>query len=290
MNNDTPNENLTVLVAGGTGYLGEYIIKALVERGFGVRAIARKSSSAKLQDIEGVDVQIAEVTDASSLDGCCKDVDFVISTVGITRQKDGLTYIDVDFQANKNLLEEAKKRDVKKFIYISVFNGENLKQLKICEAKEQFVDALKNSGLEYCIVRPTGFFSDMTEFYNMAQKGRVFLFGDGGLEFNPIHGADLAEVCINMINSNKKELEVGGPETLTQTEIAETAFQAANLPVRITYIPDWIRRLVLKLARVCMNKYAFGPVEFFLYAMALDMKAPEYGKHTLLDYYKGLKK
>ena len=40
----------------------------------------------------------------------------VISTVGITRQKDGLTYMDVDFQSNVNLIEEAKKEGVKKII------------------------------------------------------------------------------------------------------------------------------------------------------------------------------
>jgi uncharacterized protein YbjT (DUF2867 family) len=82
----------------------------------------------------------------------------VISTVGITRQKDGLTYNDVDYQANVNLIDEAKKKGVKKFIYISVFNGQLLRHLKICEAKEKLVDYLKKSGLDFCIIRPNGFF------------------------------------------------------------------------------------------------------------------------------------
>ena len=82
----------------------------------------------------------------------------VISTVGITRQKDGLTYMDVDFQSNVNLIEEAKKEGVKKFIYISVLNGEKLRHLKICEAKEKLGDYLKLSGMNYCIIRPNGFF------------------------------------------------------------------------------------------------------------------------------------
>ena len=57
-----------------------------------------------------------------------------ISTVGITNR---LNYMDVDFQANLNLLEEAKRSGVKKFIYVAVLNGEKLTHLKICEGKEK---------------------------------------------------------------------------------------------------------------------------------------------------------
>lgn len=66
----------------------------------------------------------------------------VISIVGITRQKDGFTYMDVDYWGNANLLSEAKRSGVKKFIYVSVLNGEKLSNLKICEAKERFVTEL----------------------------------------------------------------------------------------------------------------------------------------------------
>lgn len=82
------------------------------------------------------------MTKSETLNGICKDVDVVISAVGITRQKDGLTYMDVDYQANVNLINEAKRNGVKKFIYISVLNGEKLRGLKICEAKEKLVDYL----------------------------------------------------------------------------------------------------------------------------------------------------
>lgn len=65
--------------------------------------------------------------------------------------------MDVDYQVNINLLEEAIRNGVKRFIYISILNGDKLTHLKICKAKAKFVSALKNSGLDYCIVRPTGY-------------------------------------------------------------------------------------------------------------------------------------
>ena len=65
-------------------------------------------------------------------------------------------------------------------------------------------------------MRPNGFFSDMKDFLNMAKAGRVYLFGDGVLKLNPIHGKDLAKVCVDKMIAGVKEETVGGVDILTQ--------------------------------------------------------------------------
>jgi uncharacterized protein YbjT (DUF2867 family) len=277
-----------ILLAGSTGYLGGYIAKELQKRSCFFRVIARNPEKLKQNDIEANEVLEAELTDPDSISECCNGIDVVISTVGITRQKDGLTYMDVDYQANMNLLKEAKKSGVKKFIYISVLNGEKLRKLKICDAKEMFVEQLKKSGLDYCIVRPNGFFSDMSEFFNMAKRGRVYLFGNGELRANPIHGEDLATVCVDAIDKSDKEVEIGGPEILTQNDIALIAFDILGNEAKITHIPDWVRVTILKLVRLFTKSKVYGPVEFFMTVMSMNMLAPEYGKHTLKEYFTNL--
>lgn len=277
-----------ILLAGSTGYLGSYIAKELQKRSCFFRVIARNPEKLKQNDIEANEVLKAELTDPDSISECCKGIDVVISTVGITRQKDGLTYMDVDYQANMNLLKEAKKSGVKKFIYVSVLNGEKLRNLKICDAKEMFVEQLKKSGVDYCIVRPNGFFSDMSEFFNMAKRGRVYLFGNGELRANPIHGEDLATVCVDAIDKPDKEVEIGGPETLTQNDIALIAFDILGNKPKITHIPDWVRVTILKLVRLFTGSRVYGPVEFFMTVMSMNMLAPEYGKHTLKEYFTNL--
>ncbi|MCG7993361.1 MAG: SDR family oxidoreductase [Candidatus Thiodiazotropha lotti] len=277
-----------VLIAGATGYLGGYIAKELVRLSYPVRALVRNPEKLKQNKIEVTEIVQSEITRPDSIKDCCKNIDVVISTVGITRQKEGLTYMDVDYQANMNLLQEAKKHGVKKFIYISVLNGENLRDLKICEAKELFVKQLIESGLDYCIIRPNGFFSDMTEFYKMATKGRVYLFGDGELKTNPIHGEDLAAVCIEAIQKPDREIKVGGPETLSHNEIATVAFDTLGIKPKITHIPNWVRVVTLKIVRLFTGSKVYGPIEFFMTVMAMDMVAPEYGRHTLREYFTNL--
>jgi len=259
-----------VLLAGATGYLGSYLLQTLMDKEIPTKALVRKvqkiSAAAKQHKL--VEIQQAQLTQPSTLVGCCEGIDTVISTVGITKQQDGLTYMDVDYQANLNLLEEAKKQGVRKFIYVSVLNGQKLKHIAICKAKEKFVEALKKSGLAYCIIRPNGFFSDMTEFYSMAKNGRIYLFGNGQLKSNPIHGADLAKVCVEQIKQTAAEVNIGGPAVLTQTEIAQAAFEAIGQKPKITYIPDWVRRLVLWGGKFFLSKQRYGPIEFFMHIMS----------------------
>jgi len=193
--------------------------------------------------------------------------------------------MDVDYQANLNLLREAQRTGVRKFIYISAINGDKHRKLKIFEAKEAFVDELKKSGLDYTVVRPNGFFSDMKDFLNMAEKGRVFLFGNGEQLMNPIHGADLAEIILSMIDDPSKEYTVGGPDILTQNEIAELAFDASNRVPKIVHLPDWTRRLALWSVRKFTPEENYGPIEFFLTLMADDNVAMRYGNHKLKDFY-----
>jgi uncharacterized protein YbjT (DUF2867 family) len=278
-----------VLIAGVTGYLGSYIAKELQKRDFTVRAIARHTMPLHEKGILPNELIQAELIEPDTIRNCCDQIDVVISTVGITRQKDGLTYMDVDYQANMNLLHEALDSGVKKFIYVSVLNGEKLRHLKMCDAKERFVEQLEQSGLDYCVIRPNGFFSDMTEFYNMAKKGRAYLFGAGEFKTNPIHGADLAAVCVDAIEKHGREIQVGGPEILTHNEIARAAFEALGATPKITYIPEWMRITVLKLTRAFTGSKTYGPLEFFLTVMAMDMIAPEYGKHLLKAYFMNLK-
>lgn len=101
-----------VLVAGATGYLGRYVVKELKKQGYWVRALARNPE--KLKDLEEFvdDMFVGEVTKPETLDKVCDGIDFVISSVGITRQKDGLTFMDVDYRGNKNLLDAAVNQDL----------------------------------------------------------------------------------------------------------------------------------------------------------------------------------
>lgn len=278
---------MNIALAGATGYLGKHIGQELNSRGIKPTILTRRWGNEFSSMIKSDNIHNVDFSNPLTLNTKLLGIDIVISSLGITRQKDNLTYMDIDYKANSNLLKEAQRSGVKKFIYVSALNGNKLKNTKIFEAKEKFVDALKHSGLEYIIVRPNGFFSDMKDFLDMAQKGRVYLFGKGKEKLNPISGFDLAHFIVESINkSTNEELEIGGPKVYTHRQIAELAFQVSEKKVKITYIPDFFRRLILKFLPIISSSKTYGPIEFFLTAMGIDMVAPQFGQYFLEDFYK----
>lgn len=279
------SEKNTVLLAGATGYLGSHILEVLDQQKIYTRVISRNISKFQSFQKTHLDVRKVEITKPETMCGICENIDTVISTVGITRQKDGLTYMDVDYQANLNLLEEAKKSGVRRFIYVSAINGDKYRHLKIFEAKEKFVDALKASGLDYTVVRPNGFFSDMKDFLQMAKSGRVYLFGNGHQKFNPIHGEDLANFIYQLLPKNIKEVSIGGPNVLSLNDISKLALSALQKPIKITHLPDCIRKITLWILRSFTPVKIYGPLEFFLTLMAEDNIAPSHGRHHLKDFF-----
>ncbi|RMD79945.1 MAG: SDR family oxidoreductase [Lentisphaerae bacterium] len=280
-----------VLVAGATGYLGQYLVKELKRQGYWIRALSRDMQ--KIRPIEQYvdDLFEGQATKPETIKGICKDIDIVVSSLGITRQQDGLSYMDVDYQGNRNILDEALAGNVSIFMYISVFNANKLGHLEIVKAKERFARDLKEAPLKHIIIRPNGFFSDMEEFFRMAQKGRIYLFGKGDFRANPIHGADLAQVCVQqLVDDGTAEIDVGGPEVLSQNQIALQAFEILGKTPRITHIPLWLTELILKLARTFTSPIRYGPIEFFLTVLTMDMIAPQYGQHTLEAHFRAIHK
>ena len=273
-----------VLVAGATGYLGGFVVREFKKRGYFVRVLVRSSVQAESLRHVADEVVEGRVSRPDALVGVCEGMDVVFSSVGITRQKDGLTFRDVDYQGNKNLLEEAMRAGVQKFVYVSVFNGPSL---DIVAAHEDFVDQLMASGIDASVLRPTGYFSDMGEVFDMAKKGRVWLIGDGTNQVNPIHGADLAVACVDAVEGREPAMDVGGPETMTWKRAAEVAFEVLDRPVKIFFVPQWVMWAVVRLLRF-FNRHQ-GELLAFLTTMATnDVVAPAFGKCTLEAHFRAL--
>ncbi|MCR9081456.1 MAG: SDR family oxidoreductase [Cyclobacteriaceae bacterium] len=275
-----------IILAGATGYLGSFIAQELKDHGHDFLAFGRSEEKLKKIGLTEKEFQVLDVTKLATFPKIEEPLDTVISTVGITRQKDGLSYMDVDYGANLNLLEFAMRHRARKFIYVSVLNGEQMRHLKITAAKERFVDALKDSGLEFNIIRPNGFFSDMKDFLAMAKSGRVYLFGDGEYKLNPIHGLDLARVVIDSITSPQEEIEAGGPDIFTQNEIGQLALEAMGKEGKVVHLPDFLRKAALGMMRTFTSSKTYGPIEFFLSMMAQDNVAPRHGVHRLDAFFR----
>jgi uncharacterized protein YbjT (DUF2867 family)/predicted ArsR family transcriptional regulator len=287
-----PTELPKVMVAGATGYIGGGVLEVLHQQGFWVRALCRDPN--RLRDPACCDdIFIGHATRPETLMGLCRGIDVVFSSLGTRSFSRKPSIWEVDYQGNLNLLEVAKREGVKHFIFVSVVRGAEMARLSpIAQAREQVAQAVKESGLEYTIFAPTGFFNDMAEFFFAAQnRGTIRLFGDGQGRINPLCALDFGEEVIRVIVEPEQRntiREVGGCETFTHRQIAELAFQALGKQPHIQILPAWAVSLVAAFIRP-FNYNAYALFKFFEFiARTPDATGTAIGWRRLEDFFANL--
>jgi len=278
-------------VAGATGYLGKHVVQALHEAGFRVRALAR--APGRLAEARPFcdDIYVGEATRHESVASFCDGARVLFSSIGVRNMKRRPTIWDVDFGANAALIDVARQAGVEHVVFVSVFRAaETRSTCRVAEARERVVDKIMASGMRWTVLRPTGFFNDMAEFFQMARRGRVWLPGDGTTRLNPIHGADIAEVVVREVTRTSPDgavLNLGGPETFSMREIGELAFQVLGRPARFGRIPFGLLRAGSTLSRP-FNENASALLEMFALMSGVDGIAPAVGKRRLEDFFREL--
>jgi uncharacterized protein YbjT (DUF2867 family) len=277
-----------VLLAGAVGRLGSRVRVELESRGYAVRALLRDPCNLAGED---VDVFACDARSPEELRGACDGLESVISTIGgsllLRYTPPGATYRDVDLRANLNLLDEAKRAGVRKFVYVSLCGAERLRGLGYVDAHEEFVEALSTSGVEYAVVRPTGFFYVFEEVFKMARRGRALLVGRGDARTNPIHEADVARACVEALAGDARELPVGGPEVYTRREVALLAFEALGKRPKLTSLPPAMMRSLIKPLAL-FDRRLYDLLDFGAAVSVVDVIAPTYGTLGLKEYFRGL--
>lgn len=271
-----------IVVCGATGYLGRAVVQAANRAGHRVRALARDAG--RLQPVRDAcaEVFVGEATRPATLEGLFDGAEVAFSSVGTRSFGRHPTIWDVDRDANLALVEAAESAGVRCFVFVSVFRGPDLRsRLAVAEAREQVADRLSAGPMASVIVRPTGFFNDMKEIFDMAARGRVWLVGSGETALNPIHAEDLAERIVDTFSASTPEaFDIGGPDRLTQIEIGRLAFSALGRPERFGHVPPALMRFAASVLRP-LNANASAFVELFASLGENDAVAPSFGRRRL---------
>lgn len=193
----------SIFLAGASRGVGREIAKCLTTQGHDVTVLLRSSSSRAELEAIGVSVVIGDAMVPDELKRAFlqseKPIDVVISTIGGLPQ-DG---IKPDYPGNKNLIDAAVAKDVKKFILVtSIGTGNSVSALSpqtlavlqpVLIEKDKAEQHLINSGLTYTIVRPGGLKSE-------PGTGNGVLTEDTRI-IGSIHRADVADLVCRTINA-----------------------------------------------------------------------------------------
>lgn len=219
----------TVLVTGGSGFVGQNLVKVLLDNGCKVRSFDLAPNTLAHENLESVQ---GNICDQEQIEAICEGVDTVFHTAAIIELKSSdavdQTYRDRNYNINvegtKNLLISSRKAGATRFIYTAsnsvvigreqIYNG-NEDMPYISEFKDLYTETkvvaekwvLSQNGIDgmhSCSIRPSGIWGpgDKTMFAMIFEQIHAGMFvatvGDSNVKldnsyvFNLIHGKILA--------------------------------------------------------------------------------------------------
>lgn len=152
---------MKVVVAGGTGFLGRYIVAELTAAGHSVDVLGRSPDRvATVPGLEGAGARKADVTRPDSLRGVLDGADAVVGAVQFPNYpmeipRKGLTFDRYDKQGTEHLVAEAARAGVERYFYISGAGADPASPKSWYRAKGWAEEAVVTSGLRYAILRPS---------------------------------------------------------------------------------------------------------------------------------------
>ncbi|HVG25088.1 MAG TPA: NAD(P)H-binding protein [Thermoanaerobaculia bacterium] len=219
---------MKILVTGGTGVIGEGVIPELIARGHSVRLLSRHAEDDAKQ-WPGVEPFNGNVADASTLTGAADDCDAVLHIAGIVEEDPPkLTFQSVNVYGTRNMLDEAKRANVQRFIFVSSL-GADVGESDYHRSKKASEEIVVQSESQWTIVRPGNVYGPGDEVVSLILKmvrtlPAVPVINSGNQEFQPIWHEDLARVLASVVERNdlaKQTLEAAGPEITTMSNLVE---------------------------------------------------------------------
>ena len=220
---------MTVLVTGATGFVGPHVVHALRARELPVRALAREPARASRLAAWGVETVQGDVADPASLARAAAGVEVVVHLVAIIRGSRA-DFERVMAQGTRNLVAAARDAGVRRIVLASALGLEERTKdaVPYYAAKWEMEQAVRESGLEYVIFRPSFVFARgggvLPTFVRLARLAPVTpIVGPGSQRLQPIWIDDLAEYFARAVAEPvaDRTFELGGPDAVTWNEFWE---------------------------------------------------------------------
>jgi NADH dehydrogenase len=250
---------MRVLLTGATGYVGSYVLRALLDRGHTPRCLVREAPSALAVQDDAIDPVRGDVTKPGSLAAAVDGCDAVIHLVGIIEEApaQGVTFERIHVDGTRHVVTAAANAGVERFVHMSA-NGARPEdatayQRTKWEAEQIVADARFD---HWTIVRPSLLFGapdpGRPEFSSQLLRDLVRpfpvlpVFGDGRYEMQPVHVTEVADAFVQALSADAAHEQtylLAGPDRLPYVDVLDRIARGAGLaPKSKVHVPMALAR------------------------------------------------
>ncbi|MEV7198015.1 NAD(P)H-binding protein [Streptomyces sp. NPDC093510] len=212
-----------IVVTGATGNIGQPLTRALAEAGQQVTAVSRHAAEVP----DGVRHLVADLAEPAGLEPALAGAKALFLLLSGDLHAAGAGPADV--------IGLAAAAGVRRVVLLSTLGVTTRPYGPTRIAMRELEDTLRESGLDWAVLRPGGFASNALWWADSVRADRVVAapFGDTGVPV--IDPADIAEVAAACLVDDRRAggvYELTGPQVITPRQQAEAIAAALGSPVR----------------------------------------------------------
>ena len=295
----------TVLLVGGSGYVGTAVAARLAKEGWALRVPTRRETNARhLILLPAAEVIAADVYDDATLDRLMTGVDAVVNLVGVLHSPPGDPYGPAFARAHvelpKRLVAACARNGVSRLVHISALGADpdGPSEYQRSKAAGEAVIRGADASLEWTLLRPSVIFGEGDSFLNLfaslARLAPVMPLGGAKTRFQPVWVEDVARVvglCLQRRESIGQCYTLAVPTVYTLQELVRYAGALGGRTPWVIPVSEGVAMLQARLLELApqpmmsrdnvrsmrVDNVADGdPLPFGLTPTALEAVAPEY--------------
>ncbi len=254
-----------ILITGGTGFIGNVLIRHLINLGYPVKLLIRPSKETPyLPKGLPLNVAVTSLTNEKGLRAAMKDVDVIYHLASAESLGRRAELTKVDIEGTQALVKAAAQARIDRFIYISHLGADQASAYPLLKAKAIAENHIKSSGVPYTIFRSAVAYGEGDHFTNglafllKISPYFVMLPEEGSTLLQPIWVEDLVTVMtwsLDMPVTVNSTIEIGGPEYLSFRQICEIIISRININRKFIDVPPIFLNVFTEIIEILMPSF-----------------------------------
>jgi NADH dehydrogenase len=253
----------TILIFGGTGYVGSAILDELIRAGHSVVLYCRTSSRLPAMS-DQVRVVYGDMQTLAQDQFTAMQIDTIVYSIGLLRENARDKFVDFHINWLAKTIELARNLDIPNFILISA-NGSDNASTAYERTKLAGERLLQSSSLNWTILRPSIVLGQSAQYHfgNVIKQLLTFpiipMIGNGEFLFTPVDRHDLGRLVSGLVANQlaaRQILPIGGTMTLSFKHLVQKYAKQWHKRIIIVHIP----LIFLKVAAYLLGRFPIFPV------------------------------
>jgi NADH dehydrogenase len=217
----------TIVVLGGSGFVGRRIVAKLAAAGHSVIVPTRRRADARhLILLPTVSVVEVDIHDPPTLARLCKGADAVVNLVGILNEVPRETFAGAHVELARKVVAACQSAGVRRLVHMSALGADPQGPSRYLRSKGEAEAVVTASGLAWTVFRPSVIFGSDDRFLNLfaslARALPVIALAAPGARFQPVWVGDVAYCFVHALGDDAtigQRYDLGGPKAYTLREL-----------------------------------------------------------------------